>query len=210
MEKERHDGTIFFFVTQTKKRFYVFMEKFNITAADVRRVNGGFKGMSVTLRKLPTKGYSVVAQEDIPAGRVLFYYIARIVRGERTPSPSYAIECGRKVCSLRKESFLTPPYRNIPCIALFSNEPSGNQRANCAYYGTFKDLGDDFRRLSLVSTRKIEKGEEITWCYGKNYERKYKTSCGSHNGEEDPPPRKRSKGVKKSGGGKKSRGKKSK
>ena len=87
------------------------------------------------------------------------------------------------ICS---ESLQLPTKDGITYWAYFSNEPSMGQKENCTL--KFKNILEetkkkklkegDFVVYPLIATSNIEKGDEIVWCYGSDYERDYKTICG--------------------------------
>ena len=80
---------------------------------------------------------------------------------------------------------LPPPCKSIPYWGYFSNEPSNNQHHNCYidpnlkenYRGRSKLKEGDTIIYKLRAERDIKAGEEITWCYGDNYDREYVPNC---------------------------------
>jgi len=138
-----------------------------------------FKGMKVKARKYPNRGLGIQAQEDIPPGRVVAYYRVRSVKSDtnRKCAP-YTVNIGNGRDGVLDESLVYGTYRNIPYIGSFCNEPGYGKTVNVDLHdaGSTERLG--YKDMKLVSTRFIEKGEEILCCYGKSYgKRKYPTPC---------------------------------
>ncbi len=138
-----------------------------------------FKGMKVKARKYPNRGLGIQAQEDIPPGRVVAYYRVRTVKvNTNRRCASYTVNMGSGRDGVIDESLVYGIYRNIPYIGSFCNEPGYGKTENVDLReaGPTQRLG--YKDMKLVSTRFIEKGEEIVWCYGESYgKRKYETPC---------------------------------
>lgn len=150
------------------------------------------KDLSIKLKKTKDKGLSLFATKDINKGDVIAYYKGKIFRTSTYESPTdgvYSFEVYKKngepykrlIGDIDENSF-PDPLDKIPFWGPFANEPSQNQRVNTDVdinlkenYSdkTFSSPGEDFI-YKLVATRKIRKGDEILWYYGKDYPRNYK------------------------------------
>lgn len=147
-----------------------------------------------TYLKKTYKGSSIVAKKPIKKGNTIAYYRFTVFGNEHTPivNNMYAMSVYTKSGRI-SEAFIGDvtsdsvfkPIHNIPCWGYISNEPDFNQEANCELV---LDLKKNYRNRSrvkrgdtmiyrLVATRNIQPQEEVVWCYGDSYERKYKANC---------------------------------
>lgn len=151
--------------------------------------------LKVTLKK-NFKGYSLFATKPISRGSVIAYYKFKVhrytdnFRGKK--NNMYAMSVYTKTGRYNPyfigdvyEGSLDLPKYNIPFWAYFSNEPSGKQIGNCELNTNLKSNYRHRDRVKegetmvykLVATRPIQPGEEICWCYGESYMRKYVANC---------------------------------
>ena len=150
------------------------------------------KDLKVKLKKTKEKGLGLFANKDIKKGEILAYYKIKIFRTNTYESPTdsvYIFEVYRKneepykrlIGDIYEDSF-PDPVDNIPFWGPLVNEPSQNQRVNAEIDINTKENYKDKTFSSpeetmiykLVATKKIRKGDEILWYYGKDYPRNYK------------------------------------
>jgi len=158
------------------------------------------KKLSVTLKKNKFAGTGLFATKPIRKGKTIAYYKMRVNQDSNKKSyksPTKCMYCftmytksgnaaSTTVGDVHPESVPQPGKDNIPYWAHFSNEPSKGHTENSEIdiatklnFKNRKKLKDgDFVTFKLKATRNIKKGEEIVWCYGEGYGRKYKTGCG--------------------------------
>ena len=156
--------------------------------------------LSVTLKKNKFAGTGLFATKPIRKGRTIAYYKMKVNEDSKKKSyksPTKCMYCftmytksGNAATStvgdVHPESVPQPGKDNIPYWAHFSNEPSPgnpeNSEIDISTKMNFKNRKKlkvgDFVTFKLKATRNIKKGEEIVWCYGEGYGRKYKTGCG--------------------------------
>jgi hypothetical protein len=152
--------------------------------------------LRVELKKGP-KGTSLYAKKPFKRGNVIAYYKFLVHKYTDTfkgkKRDMYVMSVYTKTDKFNPrvigdiyEGSLVPPKYNIPFWAYFSNEPSGDQTENCTIHSNLKNnyrkrntiKPGDTMIYKLVATRNIKAGEEIVWCYGGHYGRKYKANCG--------------------------------
>jgi hypothetical protein len=150
--------------------------------------------LSVKLKKGP-KGVSLFADKLIKRGNIVAYYKFKLfptksfkgVKKEMYAMTVYTKNYNfnpRLIGDIFEGSLELPKY-NIPFWAYFSNEPSGKQEENCTIDPNLKSnyrnrqtvKEGDTMVYKLIATKDINPGEEIVWCYGKYYQRKYKANC---------------------------------
>lgn len=153
------------------------------------------KSLRVKLKRSKVKGVSLYAQKLIRKNQVIAYYKFMVYSNSKYENPldsTYTITVynrkGKENPRLIGDIYLgsaPPPRGTIPYWAYFSNEPSPDQEEN-AYLDT--DPKGNFRKRDRVKAgetmvyklralRNIQKGEEITWCYGEGYGRGYVANC---------------------------------
>lgn len=151
--------------------------------------------LKVTLKK-NFKGTSLYAKKPIKKGTVISYYKFLVKKNtddfNGVNNNMYTITVygknGRERESLIGDVFkgsLIPPKHNIPFWAYFSNEPSKDQEENARidtnlkvnYRNRNKVKENDTMVYKLIATKNIKAGEEITWCYGEEYNRNYDSEC---------------------------------
>jgi hypothetical protein len=150
--------------------------------------------LSVNLKKGP-KGVSLFAKRPIKKGNIVSYYKFKLFPTKNfkgVKKDMYAMSVYTKNYNFNPrvigdifEGSLEPPKYNIPFWAYFSNEPSGNQTENCTInpnlksnYGNRHTVKEgDTMIYKLIASKDINQGEEIVWCYGKYYNRKYEANC---------------------------------
>jgi hypothetical protein len=152
--------------------------------------------LRVELKKGP-KGTSLYARKPLKRGNVVAYYKFLLhkyrdnFRGKKSDMYVMSVYTKKDKFNPRVigdiyEGSLDPPKYNIPFWAYFSNEPSGDQKENCTINSNLKYnyrkrntvRPGDTMVYKLVATKDISPGEEIVWCYGENYVRKYEANCG--------------------------------
>lgn len=148
------------------------------------------------------KGISVIAIKPISKGSVVAYYR---VKAKPTPVKSsvnrgmYLImiynDKGRAMNSVIGDvgniSIHEPNY-NVPYWGYFMNEPSMGEKGNCSLdintkgnysekavieRGHKKIREGDHYTYKIRATKDVGVGEELMWCYGEAYARKYDTPC---------------------------------
>ena len=82
-----------------------------------------------------------------------------------------------------RKSLASAYVENLPTIAMFANEPDESYSPNCLLEFPLvraerRPLLGDVHCGFLRTTRRVERGVELTWCYGSDYvDRGYPTSC---------------------------------
>jgi hypothetical protein len=154
------------------------------------------KNLKTILKKVPKKGIAVFANKNILKDEVVCYYLVKAFDWKHFDSKYnnvYTMELYTKsdkvnqkmIGDICPESLQMPDDNGIAYWGYFANEPSKNQQSNTyidinleenySFRNTLKD--GDLVLYKLVASKDIKKGEEITWCYGSLYKRKYDTSC---------------------------------
>lgn len=155
--------------------------------------------LKITLKKEKGKGTGIYAVKKIKKGETIAYYRFKVF-DEKNFKPfhkeTYVMtvyskkDRGRRnvIGDLFPES-LIPPKRvgknSIPYWGYFINEPSKGIEQNAEldlnlkenYKNRDKVKPGDIMIYKLYATRTISPGEEITWCYGDNYDRNYESNC---------------------------------
>lgn len=82
-----------------------------------------------------------------------------------------------------RKSLASAYFENLPTLAMYANEPGESHSPNCflefpvVRAGRRLRLGDVYYGI-LRTTRRVERGVELTWCYGSDYvDRGYLTGC---------------------------------
>jgi hypothetical protein len=144
--------------------------------------------LKVTLKQDKIKGTCLYSTKSINKNNIIAYYKVRAYRysksgpfGSRYLFVIYTIGGNTSntfVGNLSPES-VDEPFRGKPFWAFFSNEPGPNQIANAYIKTTSKpNLREgDYLVYKLIASRNIKPNEEITWCYGENYDRDYEPNC---------------------------------
>lgn len=151
--------------------------------------------LKVTLKKVKGKGVGLYAAKSIKEDGLIAYYKVTVFREKGYKSPTnmaYSIAIMTRsdkpsktfLGDITLES-LPPPCKGIPYWGYFSNEPTDPQEKNCYidtnlkenYRGRSKLKEGDTFIYKLRAERDIKAGEEITWCYGDDYERTYNPNC---------------------------------
>jgi len=157
--------------------------------------NAGGSNLKVTLKK-NYKGVSLFAKKPIKKGNVVAYYKFLVNRDDdkfkSQKNRMYTMSIYTKKDQLSRTLIgdiyagsLHKPRGNISYWAYFSNEPSGKEKENVYldinlkgnYKNRDKVKPGDTMVYKLVALRDIKPGEEICWCYGGAYVRKYKSNC---------------------------------
>jgi hypothetical protein len=164
---------------------------------DINHANNLAKGHDLKVKlKKNFKGVSLYARKPIKNGGIIAYYKFIVKKNDDNfqgvKNNMYNITVysknGRARDSLIGDIFkgsMAPPKYNIPFWAYFSNEPSKGQKENSRidtnlkinYKNREKVKPNDTMVYKLIATKNIKAGEEITWCYGEEYERNYEAEC---------------------------------
>ena len=70
----------------------------------------------------------------------------------------------------------------LPSAGMYANEPNESEGPNCVLsfpQSRRQPEVGDIESGYLVTTRRVKKGEALTWCYGDLFQRNYKTGCAS-------------------------------
>ena len=73
----------------------------------------------------------------------------------------------------------------LPAAGMYSNEPNESERPNCVLLFPQAQRQPKVGEIVsgyLLTTRRVRKGETLTWCYGDVFRRNYKTWCDSSSG----------------------------
>lgn len=131
--------------------------------------------------------YGLVAMKQISKGSYIARYPGIVVnQNYKGMWKDYKVETSNEqmVVIPYLKLMLQKAVRGVPFLAAFANEPSPKKRANAEPYKIekFKPTNGLIIPSAFVikATRDIEESEEITWCYGNDYDklRNYNTSCG--------------------------------
>ena len=136
--------------------------------------------------KKSKKGTSLFAKRDLKKGEVVSLYKVFVYPNNHKGvlNNMYAIDVNGFLGDLYEESLQEPIKIKdnwVPFWGYFSNEPSLKQTENVMIDVVDDDIirqPGDIELFKLVTIRPVKKDEELTWCYGESYYRKYKTSCG--------------------------------
>ena len=161
------------------------MSKDKCTQTNLRYLNfvyNKFEGMSVRVKRFPARGLGLQAQEDIPKGRVVAYYRTKLVPYTEKCF-NYQVENPKGKSRVLDIEQFGLVKRGIPYVAAFSNEPNPGVERNCELWDVDKIPKKGYRDYKLKTVRDVSKGEELTWCYAKDYPRSYKTGCSKKNFE---------------------------
>ena len=155
------------------------------------------KDTKIKLLKDKVLGIKVVCVKPIKKNETIAYYKI-MVHDEKTYKPyknsMYAMDIISKKGNSRNTligdiypgSLELPGKDNISYYGFFCNEPNLKQKANCYINPELKlnyskrdvvKVGDTMI-YTLKASCNIEKGEDITWCYGSLYSRNYKVHPG--------------------------------
>ena len=150
----------------------------------------------ITSKKIYFKNKCLLINKNILKDEVVCYYLVKAFDWKHFDSKYnnvYTMELYTKsdkvnqkmIGDICPESLQMPDDNGIAYWGYFANEPSKNQQSNTyidinleenySFRNTLKD--GDLVLYKLVASKDIKKGEEITWCYGSLYKRKYDTSC---------------------------------
>ena len=147
--------------------------------------------LSVTLKKT-YKGISLFATKPIKKGQLISYYKLHVEKHNDKKKCIYCFtlydnneEEIKGLTGYIDKNSIETPKNNIPFWGHFANEPSLKQKENSEIVTNIKEnyknrnklKEGDYINYHLIASKNIRKGEEIVWCYGDSYTRKYKTSC---------------------------------
>jgi hypothetical protein len=137
----------------------------------------------------------LVATQDISKGDELAIYPVQVYHDDDVKNREYAIDI------FKRNGHNIPELTGIPTqyavqqyqqrrgrlpIGMFINEPIPGNRENAVMKFPRVDVSKGDKLIgsvaiaTIVATRKIKSGDVVTWCYGCNYDRKYKTPCTRH------------------------------
>lgn len=161
----------------------------------IKKHTPNLSNLKVSLKKSKIKGVSLFANRDIKKGEIMAYYKISVYSNQNFKSKTgnmYTIAVNTKNNNYSRSLIgdlsplsLEKPRGDIPFWGYFSNEPSGSQEINCYIDTNLKENYKYKSRMSpgdtmiykLRALRQIKKGEEITWCYGPDYNRDYEPNC---------------------------------
>ena len=124
------------------------------------------------------KGLGVAARRGLPAGVVVAEYRFRIVKRAACSPGDYRVEVAgvaRGLVGKIDARTFGPPSNGVAQVGALLNEPSVGMVPNCVRRAGWVDPpGGKHRRgsFSLVTSRPVRVGEELTWDYGKTYGRR--------------------------------------
>ena len=155
-------------------------------------------GSAVGVHIIPGKGLGVVAEEDIPRGTcVATWQLRAFAQDGHATAPTRVYLGGDKmkgggrrtrttalVADVDDELLPREERAEAPAVGWLLNEPCLGGRPNCRNYFAAGDettcvLGGVVD-LEIHTTRKVQKGEELTWTYGAGYDRDYKQQTPPH------------------------------
>ena len=158
-----------------------------------RQKDWGGESKVLVKRMKPPKQAGMIATRTIKKGETIAYYPIVLIAdpGSKTKDPlrNYFIEVrykGKQNKLVGKPDLAVvakKPTRSIPYTGLWSNEPYPSQTPNAKMVGSDlkrKPAVGDKIKYSLKATKTIQKGEEVMWCYGTEFDRgspPYKTDC---------------------------------
>ena len=151
----------------------------NTTPVAVERVKLGSRWM-----------HQLVATKDIPRSTVVAVYPVEIFHDDDDDINrwDYSISIfnlsGNELdfTGIPTKASLAAYTKKSPApVGMFLNEPTHDQTPNAKmkfpHISAKKDPRGTFALATIVTTRRVNKGDVITWCYGDRYERNYKTPC---------------------------------
>ena len=162
----------------------------------IKRKTKNLSNLKTSLRKIRNKGVGIFANKKIKKNEVIVYYLLKaynVKNFHNLFNNVYTIELYTKngnsikslIGDLCNESLMQPDSKGIAYWGYFSNEPSNGQKENSFldinlnenYMNKNRIKDGDYVLYKLIASKDIEKGEEITWCYGSLYSRNYETTC---------------------------------
>ena len=162
----------------------------------IKRKTKNLRNLKTCLKKIKNKGVGIFANRNIKKNEVVVYYLLKAYDLKDFPNLFdyvYTVELYTKngnaikslIGDLCEESLVQPGEDGIAYWGYFSNEPSTVQKSNTFldtnleenYAHRKKIKKGDYVLYRLIASKDIKKGDEITWCYGSLYYRKYETSC---------------------------------
>ena len=143
----------------------------------LRTINNNFEKMLVKVAPVPGKGLGLIAQQDIEKDVPFAYYLVKLYPSKSLYCSSrYLVGAGRTryVFNLFDRSF-PPPEDLIPYVGPLANEPTGvDGEPNCYLQDPPQSEDSRICRLTLRTTRRVSRGEELVLDYGPGYgERPY-------------------------------------
>ena len=135
-----------------------------------------------------THGYGVFANADLAKNQLVAIYTVEVVPNSFTAPTGHMYDIDlvingklstTKYGALTRECLVDEPYENtVPYWGPFCNEPSDGKRTNVKLIKMRieKMWGRTFYHVGVRTTKKVEKGTELVWDYGKHYRREYDTT----------------------------------
>lgn len=151
--------------------------------------------LKITLKKEKGKGTGIYAIKKIKKGQIIAYYRFQVFDPDKSKPVNKEMYSMTVYSNKERPRFnvigdlfpgsLIPPKNNISFWGYFINEPSKDSQENAYldvntrgnYRTRDKVYPGDVMIYKIIASKTILPGEEITWCYGDNYRRNYKTSC---------------------------------
>ena len=129
------------------------------------------------------KGYGIYANDKLKKDSVIDIYPMEIVSvyEPQNQNNSYYFDLDQidYQGDVSYNSYKKCKKYHRDCSAMFANEPDPNQNENSTIEVICDETEEEGNICNgiLIAARDIEKGDEITWCYGPDYERTYETPC---------------------------------
>lgn len=159
-----------------------------LTSEQVRDV-----AKKVALKHIPGKGLGLVARKALPAHTRVGVYGGKVFSAAEhqrltdsgVTTGKYAVDFFRRTKDgkVRDDYIMDPGVKNVMhpthanVLAAFINEPAVGQVPNVVWVRNYKD-----GTMELWTTHAVPAGQELTACYGTDYERGYRTPCTSKPG----------------------------
>lgn len=136
--------------------------------------------------------HQLVATKDIAKNTIVALYPAEIFLSDEVTIRDYAIYIYKRnyheipdVVGIPTKKALAEYKRfyntKLAPIGMFVNEPTPEQKPNVRMKFPRVSVAEDYIgkivEAQIVATKNIKKGDVLTWCYGCEYDRSYKTPC---------------------------------
>jgi hypothetical protein len=132
------------------------------------------------------RGSGLFTKVNFKKGDTITLYKAELRERTKNDNYEYAIDEYDKYADIFYEDELNNSLKCIDlsqcrknkctCLGFYINEPTGTEEQNVTYKDV-SDSGGKVKIYKIVATKDIKAGDQILWCYGKNYARNYKTNC---------------------------------
>ena len=171
----------------TGRKMSVRVPKF-LAEKRLRREDVEDVAVKVALKRIPNKGLGLVARRAMPANTRIGVYAGKVFTAAAhqrladlgVTTGKYSVDFFRRgpkgavrdgyVMDPGVGDSMHPTHSNV--LAAFINEPAADQVPNTLWVRNY-----DRDTMELWTSRPVRRGEELTACYGPDYNRKYKTPC---------------------------------